>query len=56
MDDLRLYTVKEVAELLGYNEDYLRQLARAGKIESVKVGRLVRFKKEHITRFIDGGE
>ena len=53
MDDLRLYTAKEVAKLLGYNEAYVRQLARARKIGSVKVGRFVRFKKEQILNFIE---
>ncbi len=53
MDELKLYTVKEVAKLLGYNEAYVRQLARAGKIGSVKVGRFVRFKKEQILDFIE---
>lgn len=53
MRDLKLYSPREVAEILGMNEDYIRQLARAKKIESIKIGRNVRFKEIFVKRFID---
>lgn len=39
----KLYKATELAELLGINPQTLYRLAKAGEIESYKVGRSVRF-------------
>lgn len=53
--EIKLLNIKEVACILGYNEEYLRRLARQGKIESYKVGREFRFTSEHISNYIKKG-
>lgn len=55
MEDLKLYSAEDVARTLGLNTDYVRKLARAKKIESVKIGNRVRFKEEHVRNYIEGG-
>ena len=40
---MRLYTATEIAELIGIHPDSVYRLGRQGKIETVKVGRSVRF-------------
>lgn len=52
MGDLKLFSTEEVAEKLGYTVDYVRKLARAKKIESVRVGNRIRFTEDHIRNFI----
>lgn len=52
MSDLKLFNTEEVAEKLGYTVDYVRKLARAKKIESVRVGNRIRFTEDHIRNFI----
>lgn len=39
----KLYTAKELAEILGMNPQTLYRLAERGEIESYKIGRSVRF-------------
>lgn len=40
---MRLYTAKEMAEILGLHVDTVRRLGREGKLRRVKVGGSVRF-------------
>lgn len=39
----RLYTAKQVAEILQINQQTVYRLAKRGELECCKVGRLVRF-------------
>lgn len=40
-DDLRAYTVRQAAEMLGLSEIYLRVMLKRGDIRSVEAGRRV---------------
>ena len=40
---MKLYKAQELAEMLGLHEDTVRRLGREGKLETIKVGRSVRF-------------
>lgn len=52
MEKEKLYTANDVAKYLGLNTDYVRKLARAKKIGSLKVGSMVRFTQEHVDGYI----
>ena len=43
---------KVIAEKLGYNMQYLNQLAKAGKIPAVKRGRIWLFDEEAVDKFL----
>jgi len=49
---LKLYTIKEVAEILNINPATLRLWCRKGKIAHIKIGRLYRFQENHIQGFL----
>ena len=48
-----LLTYQEAAEILKLKPQTLRQWVCKGKINYVKIGSAVRFKKEHIDAFIE---
>lgn len=48
----KLYTLKEVAGILNINPATLRSWCRKGKIAHIKIGRLYRFKENHIVEFL----
>lgn len=48
----RPLTSQEVADYLSLSNEYVRRLARQGKIESYKVGNQFRFTKEHVFDYI----
>jgi len=48
----QLLDKKEVAQILGTSCRHVLQLARMGALPSLKVGRLVRFQREDIDKFI----
>ncbi len=39
METVPILTVREAAKLLGYHEEYVRKLARDGKLASRRIGR-----------------
>ena len=52
MEDIKKYlTVKEVAQKLGYTEEWVRDLIKAKQIKAVKIGRW-RIKPEELENFI----
>jgi len=56
MEDMKIYTIKEAAEVLGISIDYMRKLLIAEKIEGFKVGDNKRshwrVKKEAILKYM----
>ena len=52
MEDIKkFFTVKQVAEKLGYTEEWVRDLIKAKQIKAVKIGRW-RIKPEELENFI----
>jgi len=51
---MKTYSVKEAAEILKYNEEWLRELIRQGKVKASKVGRKWIIKEEEINRLLEG--
>lgn len=50
--DAKLYTSKELAEIIGIHYKTVERLGREGKIKRVKVGRSVRFYKPTAERMV----
>jgi len=48
----RLMTAEEVSERLGFKPGYVYELARAGKIKSLKQGKYIRFTEAAVSEFI----
>lgn len=48
-----LLTMQEAADRLGVSARFIRHAVRQGSIGSVRVGRLVRLRPEHIERYIE---
>ena len=49
----KLLNESDVAEILGVCNRTVWQLRKEGKIRAVKVGSLIRYKREEVDRFID---
>lgn len=49
----KLYTIKEVAEMLRVSKVTLYRMMRDGKIQTVKMGRKTLFKESELNRFIE---
>ncbi|TET47116.1 DNA-binding protein [candidate division TA06 bacterium] len=49
----QLLNKKEVAELLHTTTRHVMDLARRGDLPSLKVGRLIRFRRKDIEKFIE---
>ena len=54
-DTMKLYTLQEVAEMLGVTYMTVWNLAKAGKIQTVNVGRLLRITQDEIDRLMKEG-
>ena len=50
----RYLNTREVAELLGTGQEYVRQLLREGKIKGVKVGKKWKIKESEIKDIVEG--
>lgn len=50
---MKTYTIKEAAEILKYNAEYLRQKIKKGEIQAVKVGRHWVVKEETIKNILE---
>ena len=51
----KLYTVKEVAEMLRCNEDYVHKLRKSGKLRFMKLGHY-KVREEELERFLKEAE
>lgn len=49
----RALSIKEASEISGYNEEHLRRLVRAGKIESARIGRVYLIRADSLERFME---
>jgi excisionase family DNA binding protein len=47
-----LYSVREVAALLAVHPETIRRLVREGRIEAVRVGRVLRIEAHEVDRFL----
>jgi excisionase family DNA binding protein len=52
----RLLTAPEVAELIGMRTDFIYRLAREERIPHLRFGRVLRFRSEAITRWLEEEE
>lgn len=52
---LSLLTSKEVAKQIGCSKITIERLQKAGKIPFVRIGRLVRYSRDAIDRWIESG-
>jgi len=52
----KFLNTREVAEILGTGQEYVRQLLREGKIKGVKVGRKWKIPENEIKRIAKGVE
>ena len=48
----KLYRTREVAALLQYSVRYVQLLVELGRLEALRVGRLIRIPGEEVARFI----
>ncbi len=57
-EDLRLLSVKEVAEILGVSSRTVWSLLSCGYLRRVKVGRMTRIRRSEVREFVlsDGAE
>jgi excisionase family DNA binding protein len=55
MDDMRLLSVPEVAEMLGTADGFVRRLVAERRIRFVKVGRHLRFPPSAVAEYVDAG-
>ena len=49
---LSLYNTKQVLEMLSISRSALYLLINEGKIKTVKIGRSVRFRSDHVEEFV----
>ena len=54
-DNMIIYTVKEVADLLKVSESTINRLVKSNKIESFRIGTVTRITEEAIITFIKSG-
>lgn len=55
MNDIRVYTLDEVAEILQLTKRTLYSYVKAGKLKAVKVGKYWRVSSENLQEFINTG-
>lgn len=55
MNDIRVYTLDEVAEILQLTKRTLYNYVKAGKLKAVKVGKYWRVSSENLQEFINTG-
>jgi len=52
----QLWTTDEAAEYLGWVPEYVRQVARAGRIPALKLGREWRFVPDRLVEWVHNGQ
>lgn len=55
MEELRLYTLKEVEDILKVKQRTLYSYIQSGKLKATKIGKYWRVKHADIAEFIDKG-
>jgi excisionase family DNA binding protein len=50
--DMRAYTVEQVAEILHVGRDKVYSLLRTGQLRSIKIGKLRRITSQHLAEFV----
>jgi len=53
---MKMYTVKEVAEILGFCEETIRRKINAGKIKAIKTGKNFKISDENLKEYVENGE
>ncbi len=53
---IKLYTMKEAAEVLGVSYTTIKNYHRSGKIKGRRIGRTVEVTEAELKRFIEGRE
>lgn len=51
---MNTFTIKQVAEILNYNAEYLRQKIKRGDIPAIKIGRKWLIKEETLKKLLEG--
>lgn len=54
MNNMKMFTLQELAEDMGVNVETVRRYIRAGKLKGVKVGTRNLVSEESYTRFLNG--
>ncbi len=52
MPEWASYSIKEAADVTGYHPEYLRELCRLGRIESLKVGQAYLIRVESLEQYV----
>ena len=52
-DEKKLYTIKEVAELVGISESEIIRVVMLKKLKAIRVGKAIRIKEEDLEGFLD---
>jgi excisionase family DNA binding protein len=55
MEDLKLYTIKEITEILKVSQRTIYNYIKNGNLKAVKIGKYWRIKKEDLQRLLDFG-
>ena len=55
MEDKQLYTVKDLMEILGVSRDWMDRKINSEKIKIVRLGGLIRIRKEELERIMKEG-
>lgn len=55
MEDIKVYTLEEVADILKVTKRSLYNYIQAGKLKAIKVGRYWRVSEESLKAFISNG-
>ena len=55
MNEVKIYTATELAEILQLHPKTIRRLGREGKLKRIKVGRSVRFYEPTAERMVRNG-
>lgn len=55
MEDFKLYTVKEITEILKVSQRTLYNYIKNGNLKAVKIGKYWRIKKEDLQNLLDFG-
>ena len=53
MEELRIYTVKEVADLLKVSKMTISRYIQSGKLKSSKLGRMYRIAHDDLRKFLE---
>lgn len=54
MEDLKIYTKKEVADILGVSERTVWNYIKAGRLKAVKIGGKWKVSDENLKKFVNG--